>query len=102
VHFCVTHARQTEYQPVLEDWLWHAVFPIAAYTTIVMAAITLPVAPARPLFAIAAATLSLVLIGIHNAWDTVTYIALQQRERQNTNGQSGPIPSTGEGRTPQK
>src|SRR6266705_5839052 len=53
--------RQTDYQPVLEDWLWHTVFPIAGYTTIVIAAITLPVAPARPLFAIAGATLSLVL-----------------------------------------
>ena len=94
--------RQTDYQPVLEDWLWHTVFPIAGYTTIVIGAITLPVAPARPLFAIAGATLSLVLIGIHNAWDTVTYIALQQRESQNTTGQSGRVPSTGETQTPQK
>jgi hypothetical protein len=94
--------RQTDYQPVLEDWLWHTVFPIAAYSTIVIAAIKVAGDPARPLFAIAAATLSLVLIGIHNAWDTVTYIALQQREGQGTRGQSGPIPSAGEARTPQK
>ncbi len=79
--------RQTDYQPVLEDWLWHTVFPIAAYAAIIIAAIRLPADPARPLFAIGAATLSLVLIGIHNSWDTVTYITLQQRERRKTKDQ---------------
>ena len=94
--------RQTSYKPVLEDWLWHTVFPTSAYVAIVIAAVLLSRASEHALFAIAAAVLSLVLIGIHNAWDTVTYLALQQRERQDPNGQSGRVPSTGETHTPQK
>ena len=75
--------RQESYTPVLEDWLWHSVFPIAAYAAVLVAAITLPKAPGPSLFAVGAAVLSLVLIGIHNSWDTVTYLAVSQREGQN-------------------
>ena len=70
--------RQTDYKPVLEDWLFHSVFPIAAYTAIVIAAVVLRTYPERALFAVAAAALALVLIGIHNAWDTVTYVTVPQ------------------------
>ena len=89
VHFCaaliVLHRarRQTEYKPVLEDWLWHTVFPLTSYTAIVIASALLFKNPERSLFAVAAAILSLVLIGIHNAWDTVTYLAMGERNRQN-------------------
>ena len=71
--------RQTEYQPVLEDWLWHTVFPLAAYAAIVVAGGLLPRYPGPSLFVVAGAVLSLVLIGIHNAWDTVTYLAVSPR-----------------------
>jgi hypothetical protein len=52
------------------------VFPIAAYTTLVTASAVMSKDPEHALFAVAAAVLSLVLIGIHNAWDTVTYLAI--------------------------
>jgi len=68
--------RQTDYQPVLEDWLWHTVFPLAAYAAMVVAAGFLPRYAGPSLFVVAGAVLSLVLIGIHNAWDTVTYLAV--------------------------
>jgi hypothetical protein len=75
--------RQSEYEPVLEDWLFHAVFPFAAYAAVVIAALVLRGSPERALFAIAAAVLGLVLIGIHNAWDTVTYLAVARQEKAN-------------------
>jgi amino acid transporter len=75
--------RQDSYKPVLEDWLWHSVFPIAAYAAVLIAAVVLPKAPAPSLFAVGAAVLSLVLIGIHNSWDTVTYLAVVRRESEN-------------------
>src|SRR5205807_7795436 len=65
--------RQTDYQLVLEDWLWYTAFPLVSYTALVVAAIVLPGHPAPALFVIAAVTLLLLFIGIHNAWDTVTY-----------------------------
>jgi len=76
--------RQIGYQPVLEDWLWHTVLPFLSYTALVVAALLLSVYPASALFIIAAATLLLLFIGIHNAWDNVTYLALELAAPQNT------------------
>src|SRR5260370_23842649 len=75
--------RQTDYQPVLEDWLWHTVFPLVSYTALLLAAMVLPGHPAHALFVIAAATVLLLFIGIHNAWDNVIYIALELSQSQN-------------------
>ena len=77
--------RQTDYQLVLEDWLYYTAFPIVSYTAFVVAALLLPVNPAPALFVIAAATLLLLFTGIHNAWDTVTYVAIYLSQPENTN-----------------
>ncbi len=74
--------RQTHYQPVLEDWVFHTVLPLAAYMSLLVAAIFLPRDPTPFLFIIAAATLLLLFIGIHNAWDNVAYIAMELYPRQ--------------------
>jgi len=71
--------RQRIYKPVLEDWVWHIVLPTAAYAAVFVGAFLEGDGAAAPLFAIAAATLLLVCIGIHNAWDTVTFLTLQIR-----------------------
>jgi hypothetical protein len=70
--------RQTGYAPVLEDWIWHTILPFTAYGALTLSALLLRGAPREWLFVIAAATLGLLLIAIHNAWDTVTYIVTQQ------------------------
>jgi hypothetical protein len=75
--------QQTNYTPVLEDWLWHTVFPLVSYTALVVAAIMLPGNPAPALFVTGAATVLLLFIGIHNAWDTVTYLVLEQSQSEN-------------------
>ena len=75
--------RQKDYQPVMEDWLFHTVFPLVSYTALVVAAILLPGYPAPALFVIAAATVLLLFIGIHNAWDNVTYIAIELTQPEN-------------------
>jgi hypothetical protein len=73
----VLRARsQTGYRPVFEDWLWHAILPLIAYALILISAILLRNYPHRVLFVIGATALLLLFIGIHNAWDTVTYIAV--------------------------
>jgi hypothetical protein len=70
--------RQKGYQPVFEDWLFHIILPFVAYGTILAAAVFLPSDPVPALFATGAATLLLVFIGIHNSWDTVTFITFTQ------------------------
>ena len=66
-----------QYQPVLEDWIWHTMLPFTAYAAICGAALKLQNHPTGALFLIGGATLLLVFIGIHNAWDTVVWIATQ-------------------------
>jgi hypothetical protein len=70
--------RQSAYQPVLEDWLWHAIFPLVSYTTFLVAAIILPANPFPALLGVGAATILLLFIGIHNTWDSVTYVLIER------------------------
>jgi amino acid transporter len=72
--------RTTEYRPVMEDWIWHAVFPLVAYGAITASALLLPYHPVPALFTVAAAALLLLFVGIHNSWDTVTYLATDQHD----------------------
>ena len=69
---------QTDYRPVLEDWLCHLLLPLVVYVALVFAGMMLRHRPTTSLFGIGAATLLLLFIGIHNAWDTVTWMALQR------------------------
>ena len=74
--------RPLRYVPVLEDWLWHCAFPLVAYVTLLVAAFVLQRDPPRTLLVIGATALFLLFIGIHNAWDAVTYIATQQPQHE--------------------
>ena len=68
--------RQTGYEMVMEDWVWHVALPLIAYAALAAAAITLRRHALISLFVVAGTALLFLFIGIHNAWDTVTYIAL--------------------------
>ena len=65
--------NQTAYKPEFEDWLFHALLPLAAYLTLAASAYAARIYPREALFGVAAAVLLLLFIGIHNAWDAVTY-----------------------------
>src|SRR5580700_9879197 len=68
---------QTIYQPVFEDWLFHVLFPFAAYAMLAGSAYVAH-SHARPaLFVVGAATLLLLFVGIHNAWtpSRTTYLS---------------------------
>jgi hypothetical protein len=77
------HHRLTGYRLVLEDWLWYAVLPLVSYTALVVAAIMLPGNPVPTLFIIAVVPVLLLFIGIHNAWDVVTYMTIERSQPQN-------------------
>jgi hypothetical protein len=73
----IHHARrQKVYQPVWEDWLWYLVLPCCVYAALTLAAFFLRVNTRVGTFVIAGAALALLLIAIHNAWDTVTFIIM--------------------------
>jgi hypothetical protein len=68
--------RQKRYDPVLEDWLFHAVLPLVAYLSILIAGSALPFQVVPLLFVIGSATVLLLFVSVHNAWDTVTYVVV--------------------------
>ncbi len=81
VAIVVRRARQVSiYRAVLEDWIWHALLPLVAYVDFGLAGLWLEGLSSGAQFAIAAGTVLLLLCGIHNAWDAVTYNALQAGE----------------------
>jgi hypothetical protein len=67
---------QSDYQPVFEDWLWHNIFPLIAYAGVGVAGLLLVSRTTGALFTVGAMTILMIFIGIHNAWDTVTFLAL--------------------------
>jgi len=70
---------QTIYTPVFEDWLFHVLLPFAAYATIATSAFVARLNVGEALFVTGAAVLLLLFIGIHNAWDAVTYHVFSKR-----------------------
>jgi hypothetical protein len=73
--------RQAAYKPVFEDWLFHVLLPFAAYTTLAVTAFAARSHVREALFGIGTASLLLLFIGIHNAWDAVTYHVFANRPR---------------------
>jgi hypothetical protein len=90
--------RQRTYKPVLEDWLWHVILPVLAYVALLAAGTSLHRWP-DALFVVGAAVLSLVFIGIHNAWDTVTYVTAGVRDEEESKDPQQKVPAAGAGGT---
>ncbi len=66
--------RQQDYTPVFEDWLWHVALPLFSYVLLLISSFMLAPQSTVALFIIGATSLVLMFAGIHNAWDTVTFI----------------------------
>ena len=85
--------RVTTYKPEMEDWIFHCVLPLVAYVTLLVSAVALASGQVSALFGVALFTLILLFVGIHNAWDTVTYVAVSLRPTTTTGEGSPPPPS---------
>src|SRR2546423_6425140 len=74
--------KQTAYRPVLEDWLFYLLLPLMAYVMLTIAAVLTQGYARTALFVVGAATLMLLFVGIHNAWDAVTYHVFMKSPRK--------------------
>jgi hypothetical protein len=74
--------RVTGYKPEMEDWIFHCVLPLIAYATLLVSGATLTIRHVPALFGVAVFSLILLFVGIHNAWDTVTYITIALRQQK--------------------
>lgn len=74
--------REMHYTPVLEDRIWHVMLPFAAYTALFASGTSAFRHEVGALYIVAASSLLLLLIGIHNAWDAAVYIAMSKAKRK--------------------
>jgi cytochrome bd-type quinol oxidase subunit 2 len=62
-----------DYVPVREDWIWNAILPAIAYGFLIACAFLVWRRPEQSMYGIAAASVLLMFIGIHNAWDVAVW-----------------------------
>jgi hypothetical protein len=71
-------------------WWWYVVLPLTAYFVCVDNKSPAASKTISCLFVIAATCLVLLFVGIHNAWDTVTYIAIGRAANNNVSTSEKP------------
>jgi hypothetical protein len=76
--------RQKEYKPVMEDWIFHNILPGIAYALLFGGSILMMSWTTVALFMIGTMAVILLLVGIHNAWDTVTFIVVGDQKKNET------------------
>jgi hypothetical protein len=70
----------SEYVPVREDWMWNVILPTLVYAGLFFMGILIWYRPAGTLFGVAAVALSLLFIGIRNAWDIAIWMTMQRKQ----------------------
>lgn len=77
------HLRvQNSYKPVFEDWMFHVLLPFAAYAAVLGSAGLGYYHQRAGMFLVGGGALLLLFIGIHNAWDAVTYHIFVRRRQK--------------------
>jgi hypothetical protein len=72
--------QQSVYQPELEDWLFYAGLPSAAYAILALSPFAARSHTREALFCVGSAVLLLLFVGIHNAWDSIAYHVFVNRQ----------------------
>ncbi|HEX5282888.1 MAG TPA: hypothetical protein VFW30_02125 [Bryocella sp.] len=70
---------QRAYTPVLVDWIYRIILPYLGYSCLATAALLVRPHPTAALFDVAAVTLLLLFVGIHDAWDNATFLVFYKR-----------------------
>jgi len=66
--------KQESYEADRWDWAWFFIFPATAFVAFFVAGVTMWSNPGAALDVVAGATLLLLFIGVHNAWDGAVYM----------------------------
>ncbi|HST06844.1 MAG TPA: hypothetical protein VLJ83_01650 [Gemmatimonadaceae bacterium] len=82
--------RAHGYQPVAEDWIWHTILPLVAYISLAASSFFLWSGRDNWLYCVGADALLLLYVGIHNAWDTATWMAVHGNQPDQSNRPDAP------------
>jgi len=72
--------RSSAYVPVREDWIFNVILPALGYALLVAMAVLIWERPGPALYGVAAVSLLLLFVGIHNAWDMAVWMTLNKRQ----------------------
>ena len=73
----------SNYKLFLADWIWSVLLPALAYLALPgSSALLLAGHGAASLYVVAATTLVLLFVGIHNAWDVVAWMTTERHARR--------------------
>ena len=72
------YSNRHMYRPVLEDWVWNGTLPLLCYLALVAAGVLAVRQAAAALYIIGCVALTLLFIGIHNAWDLAVWITVER------------------------
>jgi hypothetical protein len=89
------HHNLGEYVAVWEDWLWNVVLPCLSYGALCAAAVLIGRHPDDALYAVGGASLMLLFIGIHNAWDIAVWMSLRKQDEPRAEGSKPKKPGGG-------
>jgi hypothetical protein len=70
----------SDYVPVHEDWIWNVVLPAIVYAVLFAAAFLIWSRPEQCMYGVAAVSVLLMFIGIHNAWDVAVWNTVRRKE----------------------
>ena len=70
----------SEYVPVHEDWIWNVVLPAMVYGALLAMALLIWRRPEVSMYGVAAVSLLLMFIGIHNAWDIAVWNSVRKQD----------------------
>ncbi|HEY2591883.1 MAG TPA: hypothetical protein VGI35_09855 [Steroidobacteraceae bacterium] len=82
-------AMRPNYRPFVADWAWNIVLPTLSYLSLLAAAFLMTPYPPLSLDIVAFATLLLLTIGIHNAWDVVVWFTTERHAHPDRDTRSG-------------
>ncbi len=95
--------RVSDYLPVLEDWVFNVILPAVCYGVLLATGLIVAARPEVALYGVAAASVLLLVTGIHNAWDIAVWMSLRTQQAAGKEGAraqgSGPAPA-GAGQQP--
>ncbi len=83
--------RVPHYQSTFEDWTWYLALPLLAQISLIVAAFVLPGNPAPALYLVGLAMILLLLVGIRNAWDMVTFLAVERAHAETKSTEQGQV-----------
>ncbi|MBV8550965.1 MAG: hypothetical protein JOY54_06665 [Acidobacteriaceae bacterium] len=88
------HARKAAYRADVEDWVWYLAFPLLAHLALVGAAVLIWWNVGWALAVVAGDAVMFLLLGVHNSWDTVTFIAVRHGNPSSASKTKDPVEPT--------